>query len=66
MATACTSAPCTAARVADNPDAVWQEAVVHYDEEAPAALVMAISTINAWNRVNLTPGPAPPDRANAW
>ncbi|MGW4958366.1 helix-turn-helix domain-containing protein [Nonomuraea sp. NPDC004186] len=52
-----------ATRVADNPDgvpdAVWQEAAAHYDEEALAALVMAISAINAWNRINITLRNAP-------
>ncbi|MER6004178.1 hypothetical protein ABT120_36840 [Nonomuraea angiospora] len=52
-----------ATRVADNPDgvldAVWQEAAVHYDEEALAALVMAISAINAWNRIDITLRNAP-------
>ncbi|MFD0776616.1 carboxymuconolactone decarboxylase family protein [Streptomonospora algeriensis] len=33
------------------PEAVWQEAARHYDEPTLAALVVAISTINAWNRV---------------
>ncbi|MEV6035672.1 carboxymuconolactone decarboxylase family protein [Nonomuraea sp. NPDC052116] len=52
-----------ATRVADNPDGVpdtvWQEAAAHYDEEALAALVMAISAINAWNRINITLRNAP-------
>ncbi|MFI9846784.1 carboxymuconolactone decarboxylase family protein [Nonomuraea sp. NPDC051941] len=52
-----------ATRVADNPDgvpdAVWQEAAAHYDEESLAALVMAISAINAWNRINITLRNAP-------
>jgi AhpD family alkylhydroperoxidase len=34
------------------PDAVWNEAARHYDEPQLAALVMAIATINVWNRVN--------------
>ncbi|GAA4888753.1 carboxymuconolactone decarboxylase family protein [Streptomonospora salina] len=33
------------------PDAVWQEAARHYDEPALAALVVAVATINAWNRI---------------
>ncbi|MFI6731320.1 carboxymuconolactone decarboxylase family protein [Nonomuraea sp. NPDC050451] len=52
-----------ATRVADNPDgvpdAVWRAAAEHYDEEALAALVMAISAINAWNRINITLRNAP-------
>ena len=43
-------------RLADRPDAVsdevWDEAARHYDEPQLAALVLAIATINAWNRVN--------------
>jgi AhpD family alkylhydroperoxidase len=35
------------------PDAVWDEAARHYDEEALAALVLAIANINLWNRVNV-------------
>ena len=35
------------------PDAVWDEAAKHYDEEALASLVIAITTINAWNRLNV-------------
>lgn len=34
------------------PDEVWNEAARHYDERAMAALVIAIATINAWNRLN--------------
>ncbi|MFD0730308.1 carboxymuconolactone decarboxylase family protein [Planotetraspora mira] len=36
------------------PDEVWQEAAEHYDEESLAALVVAIATINAWNRISVT------------
>jgi AhpD family alkylhydroperoxidase len=36
------------------PDEVWQEASEHYDEESLAALVVAIATINAWNRISVT------------
>jgi AhpD family alkylhydroperoxidase len=34
------------------PDEVWNEAARHYDERGMAALVVAIATINAWNRLN--------------
>jgi AhpD family alkylhydroperoxidase len=34
------------------PDDVWAEATRHYDERSLAALLMAISTINVWNRLN--------------
>ena len=43
-------------RLADRPDAisdeVWEEAARHYDESALAGLVVAIASINAWNRIN--------------
>src|SRR5207248_6213376 len=35
------------------PDDVWNEAARHYDEQALAALVIAIATINVWNRLNV-------------
>lgn len=35
------------------PDEVWQEAARHYDESALAALVLPISLINVWNRLNV-------------
>ena len=35
------------------PDEVWDEAARHYDEQALAALVMAIANINVWNRLNV-------------
>jgi AhpD family alkylhydroperoxidase len=45
-----------ATRLADQPDPVpddaWQEAARHYDEPQLAALVIAIASINAWNRIN--------------
>jgi AhpD family alkylhydroperoxidase len=36
------------------PDEVWNEAVRHYDEKALAALLLAIATINVWNRLNVS------------
>jgi AhpD family alkylhydroperoxidase len=43
-------------RLADSsdpiPDAVWDEAARHYDEKQLAGLVVAVATINAFNRVN--------------
>jgi AhpD family alkylhydroperoxidase len=45
-----------ATRIADRPDPVsdevWDEAARHYNEEQLAALVVAIATINAYNRLN--------------
>lgn len=34
------------------PDDVWAEASRHYDERALSALLVAISAINVWNRLN--------------
>ena len=36
------------------PDELWDEAARHYDEPALAALVMTISAVNLWNRLNVT------------
>lgn len=36
------------------PDEIWEEAVRHYDETALAALILAIASINVWNRLNVT------------
>ena len=35
------------------PDAIWDEAARHYDETALAGLVLAIASINVWNRLNV-------------
>jgi AhpD family alkylhydroperoxidase len=35
------------------PDAVWNEAARHYDERGLASLVLAITTTNVWNRLNV-------------
>ncbi len=34
------------------PDAMWEEASRHYDEQELGALVVAIASINTWNRIN--------------
>lgn len=43
-------------RLADSsdpvPDDVWEEAARHFDENQLAGLVLAIATINAYNRIN--------------
>ena len=43
-------------RIADRadpvPDDVWNEAAKHFDERSLGALVLAIATINVWNRLN--------------
>ena len=36
------------------PDDVWSEAIRHYDEQALAVLILAIATINVWNRLNVS------------
>jgi AhpD family alkylhydroperoxidase len=36
------------------PDAIWDEAARHYDERMLAALVVAIATVNVFNRINVT------------
>jgi AhpD family alkylhydroperoxidase len=36
------------------PDEIWNEAARHYDEKELAALVIAIASINVWNRLNVT------------
>jgi AhpD family alkylhydroperoxidase len=47
-----------ATRLADRPDPVpdeiWEEAARHYDDAQLAALVLAIASINTWNRLNVT------------
>ncbi len=44
-------------RIADQadpvPDAIWQEAARHYDERGLGALLVAISTVNVFNRINV-------------
>lgn len=35
------------------PDGIWNEAARHYDERTLAALLVAIATINVWNRLNV-------------
>ena len=35
-------------------DEIWAEAARHYDEQALAALVISIATVNVWNRLNVT------------
>ena len=36
------------------PDDVWNEAARHFDEQALAAIVLQISLVNVWNRLNVT------------
>src|SRR5262245_19790025 len=36
------------------PDHIWNEAAKHYDERSLAGLILAISLINVWNRLNVS------------
>jgi AhpD family alkylhydroperoxidase len=36
------------------PDAVWDEARKHYDDNALSSVVLNIAIINLWNRLNVT------------
>lgn len=36
------------------PDEIWNQAVEHYDEKALGGLILAISLVNVWNRVNVS------------
>lgn len=59
-----------ATRLADRsdaiPDEVWEEAARHYDEQQLAGLVIAIATINAWNRMNATTRQITGEWVNQW
>jgi AhpD family alkylhydroperoxidase len=35
------------------PDAIWNEADKHFDEHELAALILAIASVNVWNRLNV-------------
>src|SRR3954466_4691652 len=47
-------------RIADRPepvpDAIWDAAAEHFDEEQLGALVLGIARINVWNRVSVATG----------
>jgi AhpD family alkylhydroperoxidase len=36
------------------PDEIWNEAARHFDEPALAALIISITLINVWNRLNVS------------
>lgn len=44
-------------RIADNsggvPDDIWDAAAAHFADDELAALVTAIASVNAWNRINV-------------
>lgn len=42
------------------PDEVWAGAVGHFGEEGVANLLMAIATINVWNRISVATRAQPP------
>ena len=48
------------------PDEVWEEAARHYDESQLGGLVIAIASINAWNRINATARQITGDWVNQW
>ena len=41
-------------------DEVWDAAAAHFDEGELGAIVLAISTINVWNRIAIATGMEPP------
>ena len=47
-------------RIADRsdpvPDAIWNEAAAHYDEKGLAAILVWISLVNVFNRINVSTG----------
>jgi AhpD family alkylhydroperoxidase len=59
-----------ATRIADRsdavPDEVWDEAARHYDEKQLAGLVLAITSINAWNLINVTTRQVTGEWVNQW
>lgn len=59
-----------ATRLADRPDPVpddvWDEAASHYNEAQLAALVVAIASINAWNRLNVVTRQISGDWVEQW
>lgn len=44
-------------------DEVWDRAAAHFDEEQMGALVLAIATINVWNRIAIATRLTPPGLA---
>jgi len=59
-----------ATRLADRSDPVadevWDEAARHYDDRQLGALVLAIASINAWNRINATTRQITGEWINQW
>jgi AhpD family alkylhydroperoxidase len=46
------------------PDAVWEEAARHYNEQELGAMVIAIGLVNLWNRVNVSTRQVPGARGS--
>jgi len=44
------------------PDEIWNEAARHYDERSLAGLLLAIATVNVWNRLNVSTRQIPGNR----
>jgi alkylhydroperoxidase family enzyme len=44
------------------PDDVWARATQHYDESALASLVLNITVVNLWNRLNVATRQVPGTR----
>ena len=59
-----------ATRIADRsnpvPDDVWNEAARHYSETELAGLVLAITSINSWNLINVTTGQVTGEWVSQW
>jgi AhpD family alkylhydroperoxidase len=57
-------------RLADRPDPVsdevWEEAARHFDDRELGALVLAIASINAWNRINAATRQITGEWINQW
>jgi hypothetical protein len=50
-------------RHAGVPDRIWDDVVARFDETVIVALLMAVATINVWNRLGVTTHQSLPDRA---
>jgi AhpD family alkylhydroperoxidase len=48
------------------PDAVFDEAAKHYGDQALGVLVLAIASINAWNRLNVISGQVTGEWVEQW
>jgi AhpD family alkylhydroperoxidase len=46
------------------PDRIWDDVAMHFDEKQIVRLLMAIATINAWNRLAVSTRQRLPERAD--